>query len=120
MKIVSLDVKKLYIETYGCQMNVSDSEVVSAILQKENYQITDKPEDADLILINTCSIRDNAEMRVKGRLENLRVHKKNNKNLKIGVLGCMAERIKDKILEDDPFVDLVVGPFLVPFWKYVN
>jgi len=110
MKIVSLDIKKLYIETYGCQMNVSDSEVVSAILQKENYQITDKPEDADLILINTCSIRDNAEMRVKGRLENLRVHKKNNKNLKIGVLGCMAERIKDKILEDDPFVDLVVGP----------
>lgn len=110
MKIVSLDVKKLYIETYGCQMNVSDSEVVSAILQKENYQITDKPEDADLILINTCSIRDNAEVRVKGRLENLRVHKKNNKNLKIGVLGCMAERIKDKILDDDPFVDLVVGP----------
>ncbi|MCK4923291.1 MAG: tRNA (N6-isopentenyl adenosine(37)-C2)-methylthiotransferase MiaB [Bacteroidales bacterium] len=102
--------KKLYIETYGCQMNVADSEVVSAILQKENYIFTDKPEDADLILINTCSIRDNAEIRVKGRLENLRVHKKNNKNLKIGVLGCMAERIKDKILEDEPAVDMVVGP----------
>lgn len=110
MNITSIDIKKLYIETYGCQMNVSDSEVVSAILQKENYQITDKPEEADLILINTCSIRDNAEIRVKGRLENLRIHKKNNKNLKIGVLGCMAERIKDKILEDDPSVDLVVGP----------
>lgn len=105
-----MNLKKLYIETYGCQMNVADSEVVSAILQKENYEITDKPEDADLILINTCSIRDNAEVRVKRRLENLKIHKKHNKNLKIGILGCMAERIKDKILEDEPAIDMVVGP----------
>lgn len=102
--------KKLYIETYGCQMNVADSEVVSAILEKENYQITKEAKEADLILINTCSIRDNAEVRVKGRLDNLKILKKDNKDLKIGILGCMAERIKEKILEDEPAVDLVVGP----------
>ena len=102
--------KKLYIETYGCQMNVADSEVVSAILEKENYQITNEAKEADLILINTCSIRDNAEVRVKRRLDNLKILKKDNKDLKIGILGCMAERIKEKILEDEPAVDLVVGP----------
>jgi len=102
--------KKLYIETYGCQMNVADSEVVSSILKEENYAITNDAKEADLILINTCSIRDNAEVRVKGRLDNLKILKKDNKNLKIGILGCMAERIKDKILEDEPAVDLVVGP----------
>ncbi len=102
--------KKLYIETYGCQMNVADSEVVSSILKEENYTITNDAKEADLILINTCSIRDNAEVRVKGRLDNLKILKKDNKNLKIGILGCMAERIKDKIFEDEPAVDLVVGP----------
>ena len=101
---------KLYIETYGCQMNVADSEVVAAILQQHHYDITEKAEDADLILVNTCSIRDNAEQRVRGRLENLAVLKKNNKQLLLGVIGCMAERVKDKLLDEEKMVDLVVGP----------
>lgn len=101
---------KLYIETYGCQMNVSDSEVVGSILQKEGYKRQDKAEQADVILINTCAIRDNAEQRVRKRLRELKAYKKENPNLKIGILGCMAERLKEKLLEEEEFVDLIAGP----------
>lgn len=101
---------KVYIETYGCQMNVSDSEVVASILRKSDYEITSDPAGADLILINTCSIRENAEQRVRGRLENLRHLKKDNRNLLVGVIGCMAERVKDKLLEEEKLVDMVIGP----------
>lgn len=101
---------KLYVETYGCQMNVVDSEVVVAILQQHNYELTDTAENSDLILVNTCSIRVNAEQRVRGRLENFRSLKKKNKNLVIGVIGCMAERLKEKFLEEEPVIDMIVGP----------
>jgi tRNA-2-methylthio-N6-dimethylallyladenosine synthase len=101
---------KLYIETYGCQMNVADSEVVAAILQQHHYNITENADEADLILINTCSIRDNAEQRVRGRLENLAALKKKKNELVIGVIGCMAERVKEKLLDEEKMVDLVVGP----------
>jgi tRNA-2-methylthio-N6-dimethylallyladenosine synthase len=101
---------KLYVETYGCQMNVADSEVVVAILQLHNYNLISSPENADLILVNTCSIRQNAEQRVRGRLENFRSYKKKNKNLVIGVIGCMAERLKEKFLEEEPVIDMIVGP----------
>ena len=102
--------KKLYIETYGCQMNVVDSEVVVAILQKQDYEVTEKMEEADLVLVNTCSIRDNAEQRVNKRIAEFGRQKKLNGNLVVGVIGCMAERLKEKLLEDDRSVDLVVGP----------
>ena len=104
------DIKKVYIETYGCQMNVADSEVVAAILQNKRYEITQVPSEANLILINTCSIRDNAEQRVRGRLENFRQYKKKKNAPIVGVIGCMAERLKDKLLEQEKIVDLVVGP----------
>lgn len=104
------DKKKVYIETYGCQMNVADSEVVAAILQNKRYEITQIPSEANLILINTCSIRDNAEQRVRGRLENFRQYKKKKDAPMIGVIGCMAERLKDQLLEQEKIVDLVVGP----------
>ena len=99
----------VYIETYGCQMNVNDSEVVLSILQKAGFTLCEKPEQAALVLINTCAIRDNAEQRIFGRLEFYRQHKKRNPRLLVGVLGCMAERLKDKLLEH-PVVDLVAGP----------
>lgn len=101
---------KLYIETYGCQMNVADSEVVVAILQNEGYTYTEDIHDADVILVNTCSIRDNAEQRVWGRLDVFRQIKKKKPSTLIGVIGCMAERLKIKLLEDEKLVDLVVGP----------
>jgi tRNA-N(6)-(isopentenyl)adenosine-37 thiotransferase enzyme MiaB len=101
--------KKVYIETYGCQMNVYDSELVSSILQKDGFEQTEKAEEADLILINTCSVRENAEQRVFGRLDFFKSLKKKRKWLVIGVLGCMAERLKEKLLEH-PAVDLVAGP----------
>lgn len=100
---------KVFIETYGCQMNVSDSEVVLAILKKENYELCSTIEEADLILINTCAIRDNAEQRILGRLDVFRVEKKKRPELIVGILGCMAERLKEKLLEN-PVVNLVVGP----------
>jgi len=100
---------RVFIETYGCQMNVNDSEVVLAILQKGDYSLCQKIEEADLILVNTCSIRDNAEQRIWGRLDNFRSLKKRKKNLIIGILGCMAERLKDELLSH-PAVDLVAGP----------
>ncbi|MEX0980840.1 MAG: radical SAM protein [Bacteroidales bacterium] len=102
--------KKLYVETYGCQMNVADSEVVVAILQKQDYEVTEKMEEADLVLVNTCSIRDNAEQKVNKRITEFGRQKKQNSNLVVGVIGCMAERLKEKLLEKDRSVDLVVGP----------
>lgn len=102
--------KKLFIETYGCQMNVADSEVVAAIMNMEGYEITENEEDADLIFINTCSIRDNAEQKVIQRLEYLNaIRNKKKKNLIIGVLGCMAERVQQELI-DNHYADLVVGP----------
>ena len=101
--------RKLYIETYGCQMNVSDSEVVASIMQTDGYTIIDKPEGADAIFVNTCSVRDNAEQRVLGRLRYFQSFRKKNKSLIIGVLGCMAERVKEELLTDHQ-VDLVAGP----------
>ena len=98
---------KLYIDTYGCQMNVNDSEVILSILQKNGYALTEDMDRADVILANTCSIRDNAEQRIWGRIEQFRLQKKRNPQVVIGIVGCMAERLKDKLLEK---VDLVAGP----------
>ena len=102
--------KKLFIESYGCQMNFSDSEIVASILAKEGYNTTQQLEDADLVLVNTCSIRDKAEQTVSKRLEKYNAVKKDNPTMKVGVLGCMAERLKSKFLEEEKIVDLVVGP----------
>lgn len=101
---------KLYIETYGCQMNVNDSEIVAALLQNQGYGITVEPAEADLIFINTCSIRDNAEQRVRGRLDVFRQYKKKRPELVVGVIGCMAERLKEQLLVEEQTVDMVVGP----------
>ncbi len=102
--------KKLYIESYGCQMNFSDSEIVASVLGKEGYTTTQNAEEADLVLLNTCSIRDKAEQTVRNRLNHFNGHKRKNPDMKIGVLGCMAERVKGKLLEEEQLVDLVVGP----------
>jgi tRNA-2-methylthio-N6-dimethylallyladenosine synthase len=102
--------KKVYIETYGCQMNVADSEVVVAILKEAGYEPTDNIKEAGLILINTCSIRDNAEQRIWGRLKAISYLKKQKNDLRIGIIGCMAERLKEKLIETDHLVDMVVGP----------
>jgi len=101
--------KKLYIETYGCQMNVADSEVVASIMQMDGFVLTEKVSEADAVLINTCSIRDNAEQRVFERLKYLHSLKRKNKQLILGVIGCMAERLKDELIEKQG-VDLVAGP----------
>jgi tRNA-2-methylthio-N6-dimethylallyladenosine synthase len=101
---------KVYMETYGCQMNVNDSEVVLAILKQHGYEYTSNIEDCDLILVNTCSIRENAEQRIRGRLDVFRLQKKTRPSLLIGVIGCMAERLKEKLLEEEKMVDMVVGP----------
>ncbi len=102
--------KKVYIETYGCQMNVADSEVVVAILSDAGFESTETINEADLILINTCSIRDNAEQRIWGRLKAISHLKKKNAGIRIGIIGCMAERLKESLLEKERIVDLVVGP----------
>ena len=102
--------KKLFIESYGCQMNFSDSEIVASILNKQGYNTTQNLEEADLVLVNTCSIRDKAEQTVRKRLQQYNAIKKINPSMKVGVLGCMAERLKDKFLEEEKIVDLVVGP----------
>ena len=104
------NLKKFYIESYGCQMNFADSEVVASIISKEGYDSTTNLNDADLILLNTCSIREKAEITVRKRLESFNKLKRNNNNLKVGVLGCMAERLKSKFLDEEKIVDLVVGP----------
>ncbi len=102
---------QVYLETYGCQMNVSDSEIVASILKENGYGLTGRLEDADVILINTCAIRENAEQKVRRRLAEVRAHKRHNRpDLKIGVLGCMAERLRENLLEQEKLVDLVVGP----------
>jgi len=101
---------KVYVETYGCQMNVNDSEVVASILIANGYAITSNINEADVILINTCSIRENAETRVFGRIDLFGQVKKSKPSVLVGVLGCMAERLKDQLLEEKKVVDLVVGP----------
>ena len=101
---------KVYIETYGCQMNLADTEVVLSILKKQGYEIARNEREANVILINTCSVRDNAEQRVLGRLGNLKKIKEDKSNAVIGVIGCMAERLRDKLIEEKLSVDLVVGP----------
>ncbi|HQF41577.1 MAG TPA: tRNA (N6-isopentenyl adenosine(37)-C2)-methylthiotransferase MiaB [Ignavibacteriaceae bacterium] len=100
----------MYIETYGCQMNVADTEIVLGILKKQGFSVTDKPENADVILLNTCSVRDNAEQRIYGRIGNLKTLKYNKPGLVLGILGCMAERLKKDLIENKKVVDLVVGP----------
>ncbi len=102
--------RKLYIESYGCAMNFSDSEIVASILSEQGFNTTKKLEEADLVLVNTCSIRDKAEQTVRKRLEKYNAVKRHNPKMKVGVLGCMAERLKTKFLEEEKIVDLVVGP----------
>jgi tRNA-2-methylthio-N6-dimethylallyladenosine synthase len=102
-------VHKLYIETYGCQMNVADTEVVASIMQTDGYYVTENPAEADAIFLNTCSVRDNAEQRVVGRLQYFQSFRKKNKSLIIGVLGCMAERVREALIREHG-VDLVAGP----------
>jgi tRNA-2-methylthio-N6-dimethylallyladenosine synthase len=102
--------KKLFIESYGCQMNFSDSEIVASILHEQGYNTTQNLEEADLVLVNTCSIRDKAEQTVRKRLEKYNAVKKINPTMKVGVLGCMAERLKSQFLEEEKIVDMVVGP----------
>ena len=101
--------RKLYIETYGCQMNVNDSEVVLSIMQDEGYRYTERLEEADVILVNTCSVRDNAEQRIFGRLREFKPYKQ-KKDLLIGVIGCMAERLRERLIEQEHLVDIVAGP----------
>ena len=102
--------KKLFIESYGCQMNLNDSEIVASILAKEGFNTTPLLEEADLVLVNTCSIREKAEQTIRKRLQKYNKVRRINPNMKIGVLGCMAERLKTKFLEEEKMVDLVVGP----------
>lgn len=102
--------RKLYIESYGCAMNFSDSEIIASIMGEHGFVSTNDEFDADVIFLNTCAIRDNAEQRIRDRLKHLRNNKKQNRDLIVGVLGCMAERLKDKLLEEEHLVDVVAGP----------
>ncbi|WP_346298338.1 tRNA (N6-isopentenyl adenosine(37)-C2)-methylthiotransferase MiaB [Alistipes sp.] len=102
--------RKLFVETYGCQMNVGDSEIVVSLMQREGYVYTDRIEQADVILINTCSIRDNAEQRIWGRLNELKRYRKARPGLIVGILGCMAERLREQLLAGPWGVDVVAGP----------
>jgi tRNA-2-methylthio-N6-dimethylallyladenosine synthase len=102
--------KKLYIESYGCAMNFADSEVVASILAKDGFQTTTNFEEADVILLNTCSIRENAEVRVRKRLHDFKKQKKSQPELVVGILGCMAERLKQNLLDEEKLVDIVAGP----------
>lgn len=110
MSADAIETKTAYIETYGCQMNFADSQVVASILKDIGYRLATSPSEANLILLNTCSIREKAELKVRNRLSSLSHYRKKNPNLKVGVLGCMAERLKHKFLEEERIVDLVVGP----------
>lgn len=101
---------KVYVETYGCQMNVADTEIVLGILKKNNYEVVDNPANADVVLLNTCSIRDNAEQRIYGRLGNFKNLKNSKPELVVGILGCMAERLRKDLIDEKKIVDLVVGP----------
>lgn len=105
-----LNNKKLFLESHGCAMNYSDSEIVASILAKEGFSTTQNAAEADVVLINTCAIRDNAEQRVRNRLKEFQIHKKKKPELIVGVLGCMAERLKTQFLEEEKLVDIVVGP----------
>jgi tRNA-2-methylthio-N6-dimethylallyladenosine synthase len=102
--------RKLYIESYGCQMNFADSEIVASILSDDGFETTKDYKEADVVFINTCSIRENAEQRVRNRLSQFGAEKRRNPKLIVGVLGCMAERLKSKFLEEEKLVDVVVGP----------
>jgi len=102
--------QRVYIETYGCQMNVSDSELMAGILTRSGYEMVDQLESADVVLVNTCAIRENAEEKVLNRLKHLNHRKRRQPNLVLGVCGCMAQHIKTKILDAAPYVDLVMGP----------
>ena len=102
--------EKLYIQSYGCAMNFSDSEIVASILKKEGYDLTNNFEESDLILVNTCSIREKAEETIRKRLKNFNNLKRNKPSLIIGILGCMAERLKEKLLHEEKIVDIVAGP----------
>lgn len=101
---------KIYIETYGCQMNTADSELVMGILQNKGYQVTEEINNANVILLNTCSVRDNAEQKIYFRLDHLKGIKRNHPGTVIGILGCMAERLRKNLIEEKKIVDLVVGP----------
>ena len=102
--------KKLFIESYGCSMNLNDSEIVASIMAEQGFNTTTRLEEADLVLVNTCSIREKAEQTIRKRLEKYNAVKRINPTMKVGVLGCMAERLKEKFLEEEKIVDLVVGP----------
>ena len=102
--------KLAYIETYGCQMNFSDTEIVASVLKEMKYNFTSEIDEADLVFINTCSIRENAETKVWNRLKSFRKKKETKPDLMVGVLGCMAERMKSKLLEKEKLVDMVIGP----------
>ena len=104
------DKKRLFIESYGCQMNFADSEIVASVMREAGFATTSDAENADLVFLNTCAIRDNAEQRVRTRLKQLNVYKKKRPGMLIGVLGCMAERLKSKLLEEEKMVDIVTGP----------
>lgn len=105
-----MKVKKFYIETYGCQMNVADSEVVAAILEDKGYQRTQEKSEADVILVNTCSVRENAEQRVRGRVQGFSEVKKKNPHVLVAIMGCMAERLGEALFEQEKNVNIVVGP----------
>lgn len=105
-----MDKKKYYIETYGCQMNFADSEIVASILDEHGYLFTNNKADADIVLVNTCSIRENAEQRVRNRLKELNSLRKRKPNLIIGLIGCMAERLKEQLIKEEKAIDLIVGP----------
>ena len=102
--------RKLYVETYGCQMNVGDTEIVVSLMQREGYVYTDRAEEADVVLINTCSIRDNAEQRIWGRLAEMKRLRRQRPGLVVGIIGCMAERLREKLVEGPVAVDIVAGP----------
>ena len=103
--------RMVYLETYGCQMNVSDSEIVASVLREQGFGLTRNADEADVVLINTCAIRDNAEQKVRQRLATFRAEKRRGRRgLTLGVLGCMAERLRHKLLDEEQLVDLVVGP----------
>ena len=102
--------QKIYIETYGCQMNLADTEIVQGVLKRNGYEFTNNADQADVVLINTCAIREHAEERIYGRLGEFRAIKKHKPNLVVGILGCMAERLRTKLIEEEKIVDLIVGP----------
>ncbi len=102
--------KKIYIETYGCQMNLSDTEIVSSILESSGYDFTDSASDADIILFNTCSVRDNAERKIFEKINHLKPFKKKNNKLVVGIMGCMAERLRSKLIEGNDIVNFAIGP----------